>query len=74
MATTRTVKSVKTTSIASSAYEANGVGNTLDVLESQSIWSYLVSGTKLTIISAWALIAGAIGALAYVKEMSKQQD
>jgi hypothetical protein len=74
MATTRTVKSIKTTSIASEAYKADGVAPTLDVLESASIWSYLVSGTKLTIISAWSVIAGFVGALAYIKEMSKQQD
>jgi hypothetical protein len=69
--TTRTIKSVKTTSIASSAYEANGVAPTLDVLESASIWSYIVSSVKLSIIAIWAMVAGAIGTLAYLKEMSK---
>jgi hypothetical protein len=72
--TTRTIKSVKTASIAAEAYSATGVSETLNVLESASVWSYLVSGTKLTIISAWAFIAGFIGILAYAKEMSKQQD
>jgi hypothetical protein len=69
--TTRTIKSVKTTSIAAEAYSATGVSDTLNVLESASIWGYIVSSVKLSIIAAWAAIAGLIGALAYVKEMSK---
>jgi membrane associated rhomboid family serine protease len=70
---TRQVKSIKTTSIASEAYNANGVGNTLDVLENQSITSYLVSSVKLSVVAVWAAIAGFIGLLAYAKEMSKPE-
>jgi hypothetical protein len=69
--TTRTVKSIKTSSIAAEAYAADGVASTLNVLEEASIWSYLVSSLKLSIISVWAIIAGAIGTIAYLKEMSK---
>jgi hypothetical protein len=72
--TTRTTKSIKTASIAAAAYEANGVSETLNTLESASIWAYITSSLKLSIIAAWALVAGAIGALAYAKEMSKAQD
>jgi hypothetical protein len=71
---TRQVKSIKTTSIASEAYNANGVGNTLDVLENQSIASYVVSSVKLSVVAVWASIAGFIGLLAYAKEMSKEQN
>jgi hypothetical protein len=72
--TTRTIKSVKTSSIAASAYEAEGVANTLNVLEEASIWSYLISGTKLSIIAAWSAIASLIATIAYIKELSKKQD
>jgi hypothetical protein len=72
--TTRTIKSVKTASIAAAAYEAEGVATTLNVLEEASIWAYITSSLKLSIIALWSVIAGSIGALAYLKEMSKQQD
>ena len=70
---TRQLKSIKTTSIASTAYNAEGVGNTLDVLENQSIISYVVSSVKLSMVAVWAMIAGVIGLIAYAKEMSKPE-
>ena len=70
---TRQLKSIKTTSIASNAYNADGVGNTLDVLENQSIVSYIVSSVKLSMVAVWAMIAGVIGLIAYAKEMSKPE-
>jgi hypothetical protein len=72
--TTRTIKSVKTSSIASQAYQADGVAPTLDVLESASIWAYIVSSAKLSIVGFWALIAGSIATVVYLKELSKKQD
>jgi hypothetical protein len=69
--TTRTTKSTKVSSIAAAAYQAEGVGNTLDILETQSIWSYIVSSLKLSVISFWAAIAGLIGFIVYMKELSK---
>ena len=71
---TRSIKSVKTSSIAASAYEADGVANTLNVLEEASIWAYLISGTKLSIIAVWTTVAGLIAMVAYAKELSKKQD
>jgi hypothetical protein len=70
--TTRTIKSVKTSSIAASAYEADGVSATLNVLEEASIWNYFISGIKLSIIAAWSAVAAAIATIAYIKELSKK--